>query len=520
MMASGRARAAVRATALLFTLSLTSRVLGLVREATVAARFGASGEMDAFFVAFRIPDLLLNSLLTFLVATSFIPIFAEFEARGDERGAGAFTASVAGMLALTLCGVALLLSLVAPWLVPTIAPGLPPARARLAVELTRVMLPALVFAGLAGVARSALNARGRFLVPALIPYVFNVTIITTVVALGARLGVGALALGILLASVLQWLVHLPSLRTAGIPLRPTLHGDRAGLRRFGMLLAPVVVALLAGQVVPLAEVYLASHERAGAISYLGFAQRIFSMPEQLFSTTVATVLVPFLAIDVAAGRGSVAGEQLARAIRILLFLTLPVGVLLAVLARPVVALLLGRGAFDAAAVEGTTAALTVYALGLSAVCIRALAVAAFFAFQDTRTLLWVTLAMAAVNIGLDIVLVRHLSYVGIALGATLTAVLHMGTLVALLPRHCGPIPVFREGADLLKSAASAALMALVVVGILAALPFGGTAAQRLLLLAVGGVGGIGVYAAGALLFRVRDGRSAWALLRQAVRRRG
>ncbi|HEX5830272.1 MAG TPA: lipid II flippase MurJ, partial [Gemmatimonadaceae bacterium] len=314
--------------------------------------------------------------------------------------------------------------------------------------------------------------------------------------------------------------HLPSLRTAGIPLRPTLHGDRAGLRRFGMLLAPVVVALLAGQVVPLAEVYLASHERAGAISYLGFAQRIFSMPEQLFSTTVATVLVPFLAIDVAAGRGSVAGEQLARAIRILLFLTLPVGVLLAVLARPVVALLLGRGAFDAAAVEGTTAALTVYALGLSAVCIRALAVAAFFAFQDTRTLLWVTLAMAAVNIGLDIVLVRHLSYVGIALGATLTAVLHMGTLVALLPRHCGPIPVFREGADLLKSAASAALMALVVVGILAALPFGGTAAQRLLLLAVGGVGGIGVYAAGALLFRVRDGRSAWALLRQAVRRRG
>ncbi len=452
-------------------ITIISRVLGLIREAVIAGYFGAGIETDAFFVAFRIPDLLFNSLIYFLVATSFIPIFSEYLVANDKSKTWELSSNFINSMLMFLFAFTVLIEIFATEIVSFLAPGLGNESLSLAVKLTRIMIPIVILGGLTGLCKSVLNTLQHFTVPAFIPIVYNLFIISAVLILAKRYGIVALAIGVLLAAVFQFLFQMPVLINKGMRYCFKLQLRDEGLIRIGRLLHPVILALIVGQVVPYFEIYLASQMSTGAISYLNYAGRIFSVPEQIYTVVVSTLIFTSLSVDVANGnRGNVV-QKLSGGIRLTLFVILPLSFLLTGVGSSIIKLLLGRGAFEASAVEGTSKAFWAYSVGLSVVCVRSLVSYAFFALKDPKTLLKVTALMVPINIGLDLILVRFFSYAGLALGASLTALLHMSALLMFLRGHAIAIEGRRIINSLAKILVSSGAMIALILPLKKALPF-------------------------------------------------
>lgn len=416
-------------------LTVVSRCLGLVREALVAGTYGTSSETDAFFVAFRIPDMLFNSLTAFLVSTCFIPIFTECLQRSTFESRR-FLASAAKLLILLLSLVTFALYLWAENIVWALAPGLPSEAARLAVFLARLMMPILILGGLIGLGKSVLTTEQRFALPAFLPVAYNIVIILSIIVMTRSFGITAVAIGVLLSAVLQTILVLPAfahsdcLRSLQSPV------DYKQLRRMVTLAGPVAVGLLIGQLMTFVEIFLASRD-AGAVSYLGYAFRLFTVPEQIYTVVVSTVLFPLFSGAVAAKRLPALVNTLSRGIVHTMVLVAPISVLLVACSADIVRVLLARGHFDEAAVERTAAALSAYSLGLVAVCVRSLVSFVLFALQRTKRLMVWSVAMVLFNLLLDVALFRTYGYVGLAAGAAITMWVHAVVLTASLRRIAG-----------------------------------------------------------------------------------
>ena len=457
-------RSLFRTASFLVLITIISRALGLVREAIIAGYFGVGPDTDAFFVAFRVPDLLFNSLINFLVATSFIPIFSKYLVTNDKNETWAFSSNVINVMLMFLFVFTVLVEIFATQIVSFLAPGLEKESLSLAVRLTRIMIPIVIFGGLTGLFKSVLNTLQHFTVPAFITIVYNVFIISAVLVLARRYGIVALAIGVVLAALFQFLIQMPVLISKGMRYCLRLDLRDEGLIGMGRLLHPVVLALMLGQIVPYFEIYLASQMSAGAISYLNYAGRIVSAPDQIYTVVVSSLIFTSLSADVASGDRINVVRKLSGGIRITIFVILPLSFILIGVSSSIIKLLLGRGAFEASAVEGTSKAFVAYSVGLSIVCVRNLVSYTFFALKDPETLLKVTALMVPINICLDLILVRFFSYTGLALGASLTALLHMSALFMYLRRHAIAI----EGRRIMNSfskilISSGVMMALILL---------------------------------------------------------
>ena len=488
---------------------LASRILGLGREAIIAALFGAAAATDAFFAAFRIPDILYNSFLTFLVGTSVIPVLSRYWVDGRLDAAGRYWSSVVTWGVLALLPVVLVGFIFAHELLGWLAPGLAADSTIKAVELTRVMLPILVFGWMTGAAKAALESRGRYLTPAFAPLIYNCCLILAALSLGSRLGISALAIGVLAAAVAQVGYQLPALSRVGLRYQPSLAGEPAALHHTWRLLYPTLIALLLGNIVPAVEVHLASQAIPGALSYMNYANRLFLLPEQIFSTGLSTVLFPLFAAAHASGDRDGMAHRLGQGVRLTVLVMAPISVLMGLFSGPVVSLLLERGAFDGTAVSGTSRALSAYSIGLAALCVKHLVVFAFFALHDARTLMWVTTAMTVVNVGLDVVMFSWLSYAGLALGMALTTCLHAVLLIVLLRRRLEGGGTWGVSELLPKVAAGAALVGLLAWTAAPHVPAAGagsSAVQRLAILIAVGAGTSIVYIAAMWAWRVPEAR--------------
>ena len=460
-------RQVVRATGIVGGATFLSRILGFVRDMVIAAIFGAGLSSDAFFVAFRLPNLMRRLFAEGSLSIAFVPVFTEvLEADGREE-AFRFGRASFRMLALILLAVAAAGVLLAPWIVRGIAPGFAssPEKLALTISLTRFMFPYVFFICLVALSMGMLNSLGHFAAPALAPVMLNVCMIGAVLVVGGRLGaaVYALALGVMLGGVCQLGMQIPALWKQGFRFRG--HGPlgHPGVKRVGALMGPAVFGAAVYQISQLIGTLLASLLEEGSVSYLYYADRLVQFPLAIFGISAATAVLPTLSRQAASGDTVAIRETFSRALRWILFINLPAMVGLMVLSSPIVGLLFQRGAFEASMTTGTARALCFYASGLWAFASVRIAVSVFYAMQDTRTPVRIATISLLSTVVLSAVLMWPLSYGGLALATALGSVLNFGLLCTRLGKL---VPDLFAG-SLLRWAVTYLAMALVMGGLVA-----------------------------------------------------
>jgi putative peptidoglycan lipid II flippase len=523
-------RSLARSAGVIGVTTLTSRILGLVREQVMAYFFGAGDAVDAFNVAFRIPNLVRDLFAEGAMSAAFVPAFTRTLANGGRESAWRLGHSVvtAALLATALI-VALGIVFAHP-LVLLLAGDFAsvPGKIELTVLLTRAMMPFLMLVTAAAVAMGMLNSLDRFFVPALAPAVFNVcSILTTLVMLPvlARLGVPtivAMATGVIAGGVGQVAIQWPALRREGYRYQPALDLKAPGLREVLLLMGPGTLGLAATQVNVFVNTWLATGEGTGAVSWLNFAFRLMYLPLGLFGVSIATASIPRIARRAADDDRDGLRRTISSGVSMMLALTVPATLGLIVLARPIVALLFERGRFTAADTAATANALMCYAIGLSGYSIVKVATPTFYAIGKSRVPVIVSAGTIALNIGLNITLVRTLGYLGLALGTSIAALVNAASLLYLLRRELEGLHVAHMASVALRMLGAGLLMALVAWTVehelALALPGRGLPVQ---VARVGGaiLAGLGVLAVCARLLRVEEfGEVTAAIVNRVLRR--
>ncbi len=433
----------VRAVGAIGAATFASRILGFVRDMVVARAFGAGATTDAFFVAFRIPNLLRRLLAEGALATAFIPVFTEFLATRSRQEFHRMLRSVTGALLGALCGVTLLGVLLAPWIVRVMAAGFPSdsEQGRLATLLTRLMFPYLILVGLAALGMGVLNAHHRFFTAALAPAALNLGMIGAVVLLAHRTEppILSLALGVLAGGLGQLLIQIPELHRSGVPLLPSTEVRHPAVRRIASLLAPSVVGLAAVQLSVFVNTLLASFLPKGSISFLYYADRVMEFPLGVFGIAVATASLPLMSAQAARRDRAGLRETLNFTLRLSCFVSIPASAGLVLLRVPITRVLFERGEFTASDTQATAWALGLYALGLPAFSATRITAQAFYALQDPRTPVKIGMGAIGLNVLFALLLMGPLRHGGLALASSCAAVANVVGLLWLLRRELGAL---------------------------------------------------------------------------------
>ena len=516
---SGREKIA-KAAGVVGGATLLSRIFGFLRDMIVAQLFGAGMSTDAFFVAFRIPNLLRRLVGEGSLTVSFIPVYTEYLSRrpkeeSDELVHASFSVLTVLLLILTAAGV-----LFSPWIVKALAYGFSrdPEKFQLTVALNRLMFPYIFFIGLVAWSMGVLNSLKHFAAPALAPVLLNVSIIACALFLSGFLAdpVMSLALGVLLGGIAQFLFQIPFMRKKGITFRFVFNFSHPGVRRVGGLMAPSILGLAVTQLNVIVNTFLASYLPEGSVSYLYYADRLLEFPMGVFAIAIATAVLPSLSEDAARGDREAVKETFSFALRLTFFVILPAMVGLIVLRRPILNLLFQRGAFDAFSTEMTAQALFYYALGLAAFAGVRIIVPVFYSFQDTRTPVKAAVVALLVNAFLGIALMGPLKHGGLALATSLAAAVNFAVLGVLLRKRIGPIGARRILRSFGKSLAASVLMGAAVYAICFQVSWeaSGLTAEKIAVL-FGALGtGVLVYGGTCYFFGMDEIHSAMGLVRR------
>jgi len=427
-------------TVALFTL--LSRIFGLLRDVVVAFSFGAGVAADAFFVAFRIPNLLRRLVAEGALTASFLPVYVEhLERRGPEDAQRVvnvtFTILTGVLTALTLAGV-----LASPWVIRVFAPGFVPfpEKFQLAVLLNRFLFPYVFFVSLVALCMGILNARGHFAAPAASPVLLNLFMIAGALVLSRWISppILGLAAGVLLGGAAQVLLQVPPLRARGVRLRLCLDLRDPAAGRIGRRFVPAAFGAAVVQLNVFVSNLLASFLPLGSISYLWYAGRLLEFPLGVFGVALATAAFPRMSRESSRRRMDALGGVLDRTLDMVAFICLPATVGLILLRTPIVSLLFERGAFDAGATQRTAEALFYYCLGLWPIAAARILVTAFHAVQDTTTPLKVAIVSFAVNVVFCLLLMGPMLHAGLALAGSVAALVNVVLLWGLFRRKAGP----------------------------------------------------------------------------------
>lgn len=420
---------------------MVSRILGFVRTAVLLGVFGAGRELDAFYAAFRLPDLIFQLVAAGALSSALIPIVAGLLATDQTARAWRVVSTVTNLVLVTLAGLAFVVLVAAPWLVPLFTAGFDPTQTARTVELTRIMLLGPIFLALGSVATSLLNAQGRFGAAALAPIVYNVAIIAAVVAFAPALGVTAAAVGVVVGSLGHLLVQLPVVARLGYRHVRGIELEDAEARTALRLMAPRAIGLGATQITFVVVTAVASTLGAGAITVFNTAFALLQIPVGVIGVPLGVVVFPSLSREAAVGRTEEFVGLLSRALRLLLFVMLPIAGVGAVLAGDLVDLLFGGGIVDRAALDLTARTLVVFLVGLPAHAMIAVLARAFYARQDTVTPVLAAIGAVALNSTLSVVLAGPLGLPGVAAAIAAGAWLELATLLLVFRRRVPELAV-------------------------------------------------------------------------------
>ncbi len=520
----GTAAGLARAGAVVSGAFLASRILGYVRTVVIGTTFGAGPELDAFFAAFRLPDLIFQLVAAGAMSSALIPVLAGLFATDESARAWRLVATVANLVLIVLTGLAILAFALAPVLVRFLAPGFDDVGLARTTELTRIMLIAPVLLALGAVATSALNAAGRFAASAMAPIAYNVAIIAGAVLLGPSIGVHALAVGTVVGAFGHVAIQVLPLRSAGFRPSRSIELSDPAARRVLTLLAPRAIGLGASQITFIVMTALASSLGDGAVTAYAIAFALLQIPLGVIGVPLGVVIFPSMAREVALGSTAAYVGLVTRSVRVLLFVMLPITALGIALRFQVVELLFGYGRFDAAAIADTAATLAAFLAGLGAHAAIAVLARAFYARQDTRTPVLAAVVAVVVNTALGVVLVGPFGLVGLALAIAVAAWIEAAMLLVLLERHEGAFaigPVLRGLVESGVGAAAAGLIAGLVVAWLGA-SVGPSAPKLVILLGAAAATSAGAlaYAGYALALRIPELASIVGLVTEFAGRRG
>lgn len=461
-----RAVSATRQVGIVGLAVMASRVLGLARDLIIAALFGASRSLDAFLIAFRIPNLLRDLFAEGALSTAFVTVFTQKIATDHDESAWKLASKVTTIVTVFMSAIVLLGILFAPLLVRLQAPGFAPDDVVFTTLLLRIMYPFILLVSLAALVMGMLNARRIFGVPAMASSFFNLGSIIGGVSLGWWIDPGfgprsliGLALGTLVGGLCQLGVQLPTLRKEGFRFRFDWDTRDAGVRRIIALMIPAIIAGSAVQVNVVVNGIFASYWE-GAISWLQYAFRLMQLPLGVFGVAIATVTLPLVSRSAALGDRDEFRSILARGLRLAFFLTIPSAIGLICLAEPIIGLIFERGRFDHRATVETAAALRFYAIGLVAYAGLKVLAPAFYALDQRRTPMYVSLLSIGVNLALNTLTFKlGWEHRGLALSTSIVAMLNFAILYVLMRRLAGGLETGQFARGLLRLGIAAAGLA-------------------------------------------------------------
>ncbi|MDR0379728.1 MAG: murein biosynthesis integral membrane protein MurJ [Candidatus Accumulibacter sp.] len=420
-------------------MTFLSRVLGFARDFVIARVFGAGLMTDAFFVAFKLPNLLRRLFAEGAFSQAFVPILGEYRNRLGDGEAKRLVDHVAGLLLLVLVAVTLLGMVGAPLLVHLAAPGFvnAPDKFALTVELTRITFPYILFMSLVALAGGVLNTWNRFAVPAFTPVLLNLSFIVMALFAAPRFDRPVFALGwaVFFGGALQLAFQIPSLKRIGMLPRFSLDWHDDGVRRVLRLMAPAALGVSVAQLSLLINTVFASFLETGSVSWLYYADRLMEFPSGMLGAALGTILLPSLTRCHASGKFDDYSRLLDWGLRLTLLLAAPAAVALAIIAVPLISTLFHYGAFTAGDVFNTCGALRAYSVGLLALILVKVLAPGFYARQNVRTPVKIGILTLCVTQALNLALIGPLRHAGLALSISLAACLNAALLYHGLRRR-------------------------------------------------------------------------------------
>ncbi|HEV2065431.1 MAG TPA: murein biosynthesis integral membrane protein MurJ [Thermomicrobiales bacterium] len=440
-----------------------SRILGLGREVILANAFGTGREMDAYVSAFRIPDLLFLVVMAGSFGAAFIPVFGEYLTNGDQERAWRLASAVltwAGIGVLVMSAVCFVLARPLMFLV---APGFDDETADMAVNLMRILLLSPVFLGFGIAAKGILEAHHQFTLPALAPLLYNVAIIIGALFFVEDHGIYAVGWAVIIGALGHFLIQVPGLLRAGIRFRPTISRQVEGLGEVTRLLGPRVIGSAAFQFNFIAVNAFASTSADEHVSAINYAWQLLMLPHGVLALSISTVVFPSLAALYSHGDNDGFRSMLDRALRPLLFLSVPAGIGLLLLREPIVRVIFESGDFDRASTRLVIAPLAWFAFGLIGYALTEILTRVFYATRDTRTPVVTGVLTVILNLLLCMLFIDTLGYTGLALALSATTSAEAVILLLFLRERIGPI--FSPGFTgwMVRVAAAGAVMAAIIL---------------------------------------------------------
>lgn len=431
----------LKALATISGMTLLSRILGFVRDFVIARIFGAGMLTDAFFVAFKLPNLLRRLFAEGAFSQAFVPILGEYKDKRGEQETRQLVDHVATLLFLILSIVTLIGMVAAPVLVYISAPGFlaDSNKFALTVELTRITFPYILFMSLVALSGGVLNTWSRFSIPAFTPVLLNLTFIAMALFATPYFSQPVMALGwaVVLGGALQLAFQLPSLKKIGMLPRFSFDWQDPGVRRILRLMAPSVLGVSVAQISLLINTVFASFQGTGSVSWLYYADRLMEFPSGMLGAALGTILLPSLAKYHAGGKFDDYSKLLDWGLRLTLLLAAPAALALAIIAVPLITTLFYHGAFTATDVYKTRDALVAYSIGLLGLILVKVLAPGFYARQNVRTPVKIALFTLLITQLLNIVFIYglKLAHAGLALSIGLAACLNATLLYRGLRRH-------------------------------------------------------------------------------------
>jgi putative peptidoglycan lipid II flippase len=506
-----------------------SRLLGLLREQVFAALFGAGFAIDAFVVAYRIPNLLRDLFAEGALSSAFVTVLSRYDQTRGPAQTWRLASNVLVCLTLVVGGISLVGMWFAPQLVQLMAPefGKVPGKLELTWTMTRIMFPFLLLVSLAAVAMGILNTKGKFFLPALASSFYNLGSIVVGVSLALVLphfGIPAIvgmAWGSLMGGLLQFLVQTPQLKVVGFRPQAVCDFRDEGLRQISRLMLPAVVGLSASQINVFINTFYAASCQEGSVSWLNYAYRLVHLPQGLFGVALSVATLPVVSRCAASRDLPALKEAFAASMSLAMLLTIPAAAGLMALAEPIIAVIFQHGRFTGFDTQQTAQALSLYCLGLVAFAGVKILVPVFYALDDTRIPVVGSFLTVAANILCIHLTLAALQHRAIALSTSLSMGVNLIFLGVMLYRKVGPFGVARLLLTFVKVTGAALIMAVAVRQSHALFLFSPEAGLigRLLALMGAIVLGVAVYLVLVGCFRIPEVGTLWNDIKSHWRRR-
>ncbi len=513
----------MKAAGFLMAANLVSRILGFIRESLMAGLFGKTGPTDAYNTAFILPDLLYWLLVGGVLSAAFIPVLSEYIAKGKTEEGWKVVSSVSNLIFLSLCCLVIIAMIFTPRFIELQVPGFTAENRDLAIYLTRILLLQPVILAMSGITMGILNSHKIFWPSALGTVLYNASIIFFGALLadsGDARSISGFAFGVVFGAAANFLVQVPALRKVGLRYYPIIDFKHPGVRKIVSLALPIILMFTLNQFQVIVNSNLGSGLDPGSLTAIWYSYRLFQLPVGIFALAIGVAVFPTLSEQAALKKIKDFVRTISDAVRLIIFITVPVSVGMVVLRFPLIRVLFEHGKFGPEDTQATAIPLFYFTLGITAQAIIQILPRAFYALQNT----WLPVILGVIAMVASIVwmyvLVGPLAHGGLALAVTLGAVMQMLLLFLMLRRRIGPINGKKMMQTFLQTVVISAFMGVVVMfwsdwltSFMGAGKFG-----SIVVLLSGALIGVILFAIGARMIRMKEYNMALAMIGRKVKK--